>query len=95
MSSADAGQVRMNISVNGIEYQDEHDAKKAIRRARRDEAKAEKIRQVKRSRAEANAAKALLEAVKGHERRTGHYQMHPAIEQAEAAIAKAEGRTEP
>lgn len=30
---------------------------------------------------------ALLDAVEGHERRTGHMQMHPAIEQARAALA--------
>jgi hypothetical protein len=50
----------MNVSVNGVEYQDEHDAKKAIQQAKRDEAKAEKIRQAKRAQADANAARAFV-----------------------------------
>ena len=37
------------------------------------------------------ACEALVEAIEGHEARTKVYQMHPAIEIARAAIAKAEG----
>lgn len=39
------------------------------------------------------ACKAMAEAIEGHERRTGHMQMHPAVEQARAAVANATGGT--
>ncbi len=37
------------------------------------------------------ACEALCQAVEGHEQRTGVTQMHPAIDTARAAIAKARG----
>ena len=40
------------------------------------------------------ACKALVEAIEGHERRTGVMQMHPAVERARAAVAQAEATTD-